>query len=537
MNYGISLSSLRDRLRNEFAGGPLRKSADFLLITLIFALCYTQYPLYSSNQNQYFLHGLADSGNGNLAEDWLANTADPTPVFSALIRLADSIFHAPALCYAFYALLMGAFLYATVSIVQSVCGIRRTRWGAFVFPFLLIGVYSALMRLVLSRAIGPEWTYLLEGGVAGQRILGTVFEPSVFGVFLVVSIAFFLHGRPVAAILGAVLAATFHPTYLLAAATLTAAYLLILLWEAVKGPMGERTASLLRVLAAGTVAFVSVLPILGYVVHNFASASPAETAQAWSILVQYRIPHHAVVGAWFNPTAAVQLAVVGCGLVAARGTRLFPVLLVSVVAAAGLTAVQLVSGSDALALLFPWRLSIYLVPLSVALVLGRAVVFIADRIPVAPDVLPATVRLGGVACVAVLALAGTARYYRDFSDQRNKPDRPMMAFVAGQTVPGDVFLIPIKMEDFRLATGAPIFVDDKSIPYRAADVLEWYRRILFAKNFYRTPTCEALGPLRAEGITHIVLPAGDGLAGCGGVRGLYADDGYLVYALLPGDPD
>lgn len=529
-------TSVRYRLPGLFPGGLLRKSAAFLLAALIVGLCYTQYPLYSSNQNQYFLHGLAASGNGNLAEDWLANTADPTPVFSAMVWLVDSLFRAPWLFYLSYALLMAVFIYASVSVVQSVCGLRRTKLGAFVFPVLLLGVYSALMRLVLSRAIGPDWTYFLEGGVAGQRILGTVLEPSVFGVFLVVSIALFLNGRPFAAVLAAVLAATVHPTYLLGAAALTAAYLFVLLREAAHTPIGERARAVRRSLAVGAVAFVAVLPILAYVVRNFTAAAPADAAQAWSILVHYRIPHHAVVGAWFNPTAAAQLALIVIGLACSRGSRLFPVFLISAAAATILTLIQMATASDALALLFPWRLSIYLVPLSTAVVLGRVVVFVSERIAVARNAVPGVIRAGGVAFVAVLALAGAARYYRDFSEQGKKPDRPLMAFVRGAAAPGNVFLIPIKMEDFRLATGAPIFVDDKSIPYRAADVLEWYRRILLAKDFYRNPTCEALEPLRAEGITHLVLPAGDALAGCG-VRGIYADDAYAVYVLLPASPD
>ena len=48
-----------------------------LVLILVFALSYQQWPLYSSNQNTYFLHGLADGGVGFLELDWLAQTADP----------------------------------------------------------------------------------------------------------------------------------------------------------------------------------------------------------------------------------------------------------------------------------------------------------------------------------------------------------------------------------------------------------------------------------------------------------------------------
>lgn len=35
-----------------------------LLWGIVFALAYAQSPLYTSNQNQYFLHGLAQAGYG-----------------------------------------------------------------------------------------------------------------------------------------------------------------------------------------------------------------------------------------------------------------------------------------------------------------------------------------------------------------------------------------------------------------------------------------------------------------------------------------
>ena len=36
-------------------------------------------------------------------------------------------------------------------------------------------------------------------------------------------------------------------------------------------------------------------------------------------------------------------------------------------------------------------------------------------------------------------------------------------------------MIPVGLQRFRLHTGAPIFVDVKSIPYKDVDVIEWPR--------------------------------------------------------------
>jgi hypothetical protein len=61
--------------------------------TILFGLAYTQAPLYYSNQNQYFLHGISQAGVGGLERDWLSNTADPTPVFRRLLVSSHKSHH------------------------------------------------------------------------------------------------------------------------------------------------------------------------------------------------------------------------------------------------------------------------------------------------------------------------------------------------------------------------------------------------------------------------------------------------------------
>jgi hypothetical protein len=46
----------------------------FLGWAILFGLIYAQSPLYTSNQNTYFLHGMAQAGFGQLSRDWTART-------------------------------------------------------------------------------------------------------------------------------------------------------------------------------------------------------------------------------------------------------------------------------------------------------------------------------------------------------------------------------------------------------------------------------------------------------------------------------
>ena len=236
-----------------------------MLLAFLFSLAYTQSPLFTSNQNQYFLHGLARAGFGHLQHDWLVNTQDPTPLFSLLVEWVYRIFQLPAVFYISYVVLMGVYLFSLLLIGDALFNLRRSRLLSLLFLASLIVLHSAVLRLALSRTLGVQWAYLLEAGVAGQRLLGLVFQPSTFGVLLLLSIALFLRQKPLAAILCATVTASFHPTYLLSAAVLTLAYLIVLWIE--KTP-------LMRLAGLGAVALISVAPILIYVYSNFGVAQP-----------------------------------------------------------------------------------------------------------------------------------------------------------------------------------------------------------------------------------------------------------------------
>src|SRR5262245_33412603 len=93
----------------------MAKVTTFLLWALVFSLACCQAPLYYSNQNQYFLHGLATAEHGFLAEDWLAGTRDPTPFFSLLVSLTHRFLPA-ATFHLYYALLLGVYLFSLLGL-------------------------------------------------------------------------------------------------------------------------------------------------------------------------------------------------------------------------------------------------------------------------------------------------------------------------------------------------------------------------------------------------------------------------------------
>ncbi len=478
--YTINMSG---RLR--FTLLPPAGALAFILWGLVFAISYAQSPLYTSNQDQYFLHGLANAGYGDLSQDWLANTADPTPAFSKLVELTYRILRWEWLFYGIYGLLMGVYFYSLWGIASWLYAQLAHPTFALLFIALLITVHSAGIRFFLSRVLGDNWTYVLEDGLADQRLLGPVLQPSGFGVFLLLSIYLFLQRKPVIAAVSAAIAAVFHPTYLLSAAVLTGTYV----WMTLSQEKNWR-----KSLIAGSLGLLLVIPSLLSAYQLFAGSSVLITEQARQVLIHYRIPHHALVSWWFDVTAVLKigLIVLAIWISKKKSMRLFWILVASFCTAVFLTFVQLATGSESLALIFPWRLSTYLVPLSMTILLAEAVSFLAGLLRHHSGLWLKALTILSYSLILLSILVGGARFYLDLQRHANDPERALEGYVASHRKPGETYLVPVKMQDFRLAAGASVYVDFKSIPYQSDEVLEWYHRVQLADQFYKSGDCGLL---------------------------------------------
>lgn len=508
----------------KITAGPVA----FVAWSAVFALVYTQLPLFVSNQYQYFLHGLAQAGYGYLSKDWLAGTADPTPVFSALVNITFRIFHSEAPVYVYYGLILGVYFYALYGIADFLFSLRQSTIRSLVFIAAFMALHSTAFRFLLSRIWDGEAAYLFEGGVAEQRVLGQIFQPSSFGVFLLLSILFFLHGRKGLSILSLAVAVYFHSTYLMAGALLTMGYLTAIIWK-------ER--SWKSALGFGFLALLAVAPVAVYDIATFGPSSAEVYRQAGQILAHYRIPQHTQIPYWFRWTVIAKAGLLAAALLLVRKTRLFPVLAVAALGMLILTAVEWGTGNDSLALLFPWRISSILVPLSSVILLAFGLQWVAARVPHSTG--PA-IHLATAACVTAITLlliAGIARFPFDLAAAASDPAKSMMNFVRANAAVSDVYFIPSRMEAFRIETGAPVFVDVKSIPYRDTDLVEWYRRLMLVNDFYQPDAdrCARAQALAGEEDVYLfVIPAERMPAACPAFKVVYSDADYTVVRILPG---
>lgn len=502
---------------------PREKLWAWCLLALVFALIYTQAPLYSGNQTTKFLFGMAAAGEGLLSEDWFANTTDPLPVFSFLVRIVHQFLH-PVVFYLLYAALGGLYLYGLLGIAAVVYpGFNRSRWWALIA--LVLFVHAGLLTGYWVEAIGENPRQILTEGVAFQYILGPYFQPSAFGALFPLSILLFLRNRLYSAVLVAAGIAVVHPAYMSSAAVLVVIFASMTLVE---------RRNLRRSIVAGLMALVVVAPVVIDTAVRFAPTSPETWRQAMDIVVNIRIPHHAQPGVWMNAAVAVKALLLVAAIVLVRGRRIFWILLGGVTFVTATTVLQMISGSDTLAFSAPWRLSVILVPVATTLLLARGVALTPDL-----PVLRRAMEVGAVALIVGLFVYGTWSQVRLFQRSARRPSNAVTQEVRDTMQSGDVYLVPPKdarFRSFRLDSGAPIVVNWRSHPQNMdLEVIDWYERFQLASAAYPDdgpPPCAAIDSLVSRyRVTHMVVPTGRGAPECPGWSEQYRDDFATLYRL------
>lgn len=517
----------------------------WLLVTAIFAVAYTQSPLYEGNQNTKFLHGLAQAGRGYLSEDWLANTVDPLPVFSFLVYLTALVNE--NLFYLYYAIILGIYVFSVMGILSA---IYKEKWTltkqvAFFTLFLIIHARWSIVRIEKLYGFNLEF---LQNGVAGQYLLGIEFQNSVFGVFLLLSIYTFLKKKYNLTSLLIGVTCLVHSAYLFSGALMMLAYLQLIFWDNLQANQALNPRDARKMVHAARQPFLLglfttalVLPVIWHNQVYLSPTTPEASAAALDILVHQRIPHHAVPSVFWNTTANLQLGIMLIGLLLAyRWRRLFVILLSLFIGGAFLSLVQILTDSDSLAMMAPWRVSVLLMPLSVALIMAFIISGLIDLLGMSNPkflllLLPLALYViinhvnGGI---NLNSMYGTSR--------RDRRLMQMMDVVKENKKPGEVYLIPPLdnyFDDFRLYTGAPIFINWKSHPYKDIEVLEWYKRNQLATQFYNAGMIEKCVRLRQlvdkYHITHVVLKGKDTPLACDFASETIHIENFYVYQINP----
>ncbi len=529
----------------------LYKIIAFLFWSVVFGVSYTQAPLYYSNQNQYFLHGLATAGVGDLQHDWLANTKDPTPLFSGMVAVTVGYVH-EELFYLYYLLIIGVYFHSLFGMFCYLMPEPPSTPAKGLFSALFVIVHAGIVRWLSAHAFGVDYPWFFQAGLAGQYLLGFGLQPSVSGVFLLASILAFLRDRPWLAVIWACLAPIIHATYFPAAALLTLAYMLV----------SYRVRCLRRAVLLGGVALLLVSPALVYSALTFAPSSATVFEHAQSILAHERIPHHCEIRRWLDTIAILQIIWMRTAIALTRRGSLSIILMTIFRASLALTLLQWLTDNDSLALLFPWRTSVILVPIATTIILAKIVESLVPWLTSRGKVfLGSCGVLIGICFVGGLGVSVYGLGYRS-----NRDELPLLEWVKIHHRPGELYLIPVEtlkpwteqskrgvfnsnfvpppkrgkadgfiaidLQQFRTFTGAALCVDFKAIPYKDEEVLEWWRRVQWDADIYAgksDKSDELHAALRKEGITHVVAPAHNLLPFASLRPAVYQDDVYAIF--------
>jgi hypothetical protein len=489
------------------------------VVTVSFAFAYGQFPLYKGNYNTYLLHGFAWARRGLLAHDWLARTLDPFPVFSALIAIPAAL-DWRWFFYVGHGVLLGVYLYAAVHIVKGVSGVQRpTSTPLLAFVIALPQVWAG--RDAVSYAFNGDWAWCLQAGVAGQYVVGHMFQPSLFGVLCVASLAAFANRRDRTALVVAAAAVLMHFSYLITVLGLISGYSLTR-WREMSD-----TRAALRYFAYGLILCVTVsLPTL-----RFLPTDAATSAEAARILTDVRLPHHALPERWLSQPCLlwVQCPLVVLGVMVAWRTRLRWAVLMLLALGAGLLVTQILTDSRQLALLFPWRISATLVPVAFSLVVGALSRPLWARPPSRYAV------AFGVAVAVLSAGHGYSHTLDELKAYDRDPSVAMLSAARAMATPETLFAIPTNMERFRLETGARVFIDYKAHPYQDVEVIEWDARLSLADELDGEDplqACAAATRLHERySVTHFVRPTDSGLV-CAHLVTVFEDANFLIQQWL-----
>ncbi len=521
----------------------------FALATIAFGTSYAVLPLYSSNQNHHLLTGIARAGEGWLRDDWLVHTVDPFPVFTAFITFVHR-FLTDDLYYLLYYLLLGAYAYGLTRLVERVWPPETDSRTAE--RLLFLAAICVLHNEVIGYLLGIDlrhlpWWQMTHWGVAEQELFGhSAFQPSAVGLLLPLALVWGIEGRVVAAtaLMGAVLLV--HFSYLILVAALTAGFAVV---------AARRTrSSRLPVQIVGTAAAFAA-PVLAYVLWRLGPTTSDTSRRAASILVRH-IPQEADPAVWLGPKAALQLLLMMAGVVLTSGTDLFLPLLFALIAGVTLTSAAIAGRSPQLALLFPWRVSVLLVPVSTALFIRYGIarsrqrpawralrvrrrIFIAAAAAIAFAMMVSAVRMtlnfayfyDDRPVTSAADRVVPVRWRADFARALRPDTLPLMDFVRETAGRGELYVIPPELERFRLRAGVPVLADFKSHPYKDTEVLEWYERLQLVETFYASGgSCAVLTAIEAQyPVTHVVFDDRVRQSGCTGLTLVYTDPVFDLY--------
>lgn len=453
---------------NEPAPSPIQTSRAWSVMPMVAVLVASAGvgfgKPFRSNQNTYLLHAVGPSLSP-LRDDWLLHTTDPYPIFTAVARLASGrVGFAVESFVLVLAAFTGLYLVASTLLRTAPRTLRTT------VPSLAVLLLSAACCLFPILVPAQSWVHPFLG-FGGQYLMSipSLFQASDCGALMLLG-----GGIAVWAITSrlrwllwvtaaglAVATCALHPAYL-------APLALAVLGFAVADVATQRTMRRFGWYAGTGLAAVIVVVATNPVVRDSLTHDAGDPQR---YLAFERIPHHTLASHWSLHDAFLAAVVLAAGGLTLRLTSNWwaeIVLTVCLIMAVATALTVEVTRNVTLAMMFPWRITVFLVPVATLTVIVWLLRPIAEGIGHVR-----IIRFIAAACLMPVCL-GVGTYLTLTAPDPTSEQAVRALRAAG---PSGVGLIPPDLENVRLNTPAAVYVDWKSHPYDSADLAEWQRRI------------------------------------------------------------
>ncbi|MCF8461068.1 MAG: hypothetical protein K9G46_10105 [Flavobacteriales bacterium] len=468
-----------------------------LMMGVLLTLVYPMQELFSGNQNIYFLWGMADLLPNAFAADPLLLSPNPYPLFSWLISIFPVQFLG-SWATILYVFLNAIYTFSLFGIADRITPLYNNRTQLFSFlTFFLFLHSSPIWGTYFQLLFDIDLRWMWDSGIAEQGVLRGYLQPSMFGVFLLLSLYQAMKKNYALAILCIAPAAAMHASYLFIGGILT---ILILL----KANFGKK-----NLLASG----ILLLLVLPYSYHIFSHFMHIEeglkTAINDAVLAGFDTNLHINPSNWLNPKFYLQIPIMILGIAILWNTQLrFFILGITTI---GLILTALAYGMDNTTLisLNPWRVSILIMPIATAAILSK-IVCNGILITVRPHVFSLigiiaaaliiyrlfgngsefintwkmiqigafvlTVAAAGfifkneflnklLAPLVVLALisVGAVDFYVDGISKSNKDEFKVISAINKTSEPNTIYIIPSDWTSFRINAQKAVYVDENLV--------------------------------------------------------------------------
>lgn len=447
-----------------------------IFLSFLFVLTVQIFDIYKGNA-AHLIHSIKFFDSNKLQNDWIANQEHHLPLFTYFNYFLIKIFSKNVIFF------IHSFLLA-------LC------------PLSLFLISKELFPKLCNRNLSILWFSLFTilyhensffSGVAGQTVIDAGYQPASFAVLFFLGIHFFLIKKNMISIIFICLSASFHPTYVLHSGFLIISILGYQLW----------TKKYLNFFKETIFYIILIFPITIFIIINFFLIDKNLILVGQEILLN-RIPHHANIHHWLTYKDFIFLFIYFFSLYLIRKNyRFFIFFLFFGLFPTFITIIQYYINSNSIALAFPWRTSVFIMPISSLIILS----FFLNKI----DLGNSKLKILSYCLIAIVSTVFFVKsHYIKNSNLEFQNKLILVKEIRKNFNSIDRILIPIDLDYIRMNTGLPIFVDWKHHAFRYDQLIEWKLRIDLAKDFFESNTLQGqLVKLKKiqeiEQISHILI--------------------------------